>query len=366
MKNLNIALGGPRSVAAAADTEVGPPELLQVSHNSSLTTHHTMKLKINELNLELQTRAATNQKKVDDYAKDMIEGLEFDPVIVFRESKDAYPIYLVDGFHRVYATQKIGLDEIEANIIYGTHGSALSYALKVNADHGLQRTNKDKQKALQIAWENRDILIPEPNGQDENGKPNGLPSARQLAVICGVSPRFAAYFIEIQRVMLMHTPPSEATEKAPEVSAFTGKKLAFTGDDNGTAVDANFHHTEERNATRRQLLKENKDRYGVFIPERIRPAFLSTAPKDLLVDLGGIRKKLDDRRLEGDIAFTQFIPFAMRHLDNMIRSVRAGLPHCVCRICQGRGRGCSACSELGFQTKGQFDRTAKDFKPENE
>jgi len=62
-------------------------------------------------------------------------------------------------------------------------------------------------EALQIAEENRDILFPEPNGQDENSKPNGLPSSRQLAEICGVSQPHAAEFVKNLGGVNVYTPP---------------------------------------------------------------------------------------------------------------------------------------------------------------
>jgi len=57
--------------------------------------------------------------------------------------------------------RELGRDEIEANVIYDDHSAALTYTLKANSKHGLQRSNADKRRVLQIAWDNRFELFPE-------------------------------------------------------------------------------------------------------------------------------------------------------------------------------------------------------------
>jgi len=112
--------------------------------------------------------------------------------------------------------------------------------LKANAKHGLRRSREDKQHALEMAWENRQALFPEPKGTDKNGKPNGLPSSRQLAAVCYVSQPTAEYFIEKSGGVQLHTPSKKDSE--------TVRKA-------------------------KQNLKVGKDCYGEVIPEGLLPIF---------------------------------------------------------------------------------------------
>lgn len=91
-----------------------------------------------------QSRCEINTFQVDDYVEALKNGDQFPPVEVFCNQDD---YYLVDGFHRFEAYQKIGLIEVEAIIHDGDLRDAILYAAGVNADHGLPRTYADKRKA---------------------------------------------------------------------------------------------------------------------------------------------------------------------------------------------------------------------------
>ena len=99
-----------------------------------------------------------------------------------------------------------------------------AYALKANGKNGLHRNNADKRHALEMAWNERDILF--------KGKE---PTSRQLAALCGVSDRLAAYFIEEKGVRDLHN-TSDATTCTED-------------------------HLEERNPNVLRNLKEGKDRF---------------------------------------------------------------------------------------------------------
>lgn len=56
----------------------------------------------------------------------------------------------------------------------------------------------------------------------------------------------------------------------------------------------------------------------------------------------------------------QFRQSDLIELQNAVRTAKFARPHCVCRICQGHGRGsCTACHGTGFQTKAQYDNNPK-------
>ena len=111
---------------------------------------------------DLQPRCETDWGTVRDYAEAMREGAKFPPVIVI---SDGTRYWLADGFHRVHATRKAGLSEIEADVREGDRRDAVLFAMGANASHGKRRTNEDKRRAVRLLlndpewsqWSDREI-----------------------------------------------------------------------------------------------------------------------------------------------------------------------------------------------------------------
>jgi hypothetical protein len=76
----------------------------------------------------------------------MRSGIQFPAIDVFRID-DRY--YLVDGFHRLQAAQKVGRENIHAEIHQGTIRDAIIFSAGTNTRHGIQRTNADKKRVVQ-------------------------------------------------------------------------------------------------------------------------------------------------------------------------------------------------------------------------
>jgi hypothetical protein len=81
--------------------------------------------------------------------------------------------YLVDGWHRYHAAQKLDMKDIVVTIHHGNSKDALAFALKANQAHGIRRTNADKRRAVEVALAEWPDL-----------------SSRSLADLCGVSHEF--------------------------------------------------------------------------------------------------------------------------------------------------------------------------------
>jgi hypothetical protein len=89
-------------------------------------------------------------------------GLRFPAVVVFTDGEN---FWLGDGFHRVRAAGKAGLNEILAEIRQGGQRDALLFSISANAEHGLPRTNADKRHAVLLVlndpewrlWSDREI-----------------------------------------------------------------------------------------------------------------------------------------------------------------------------------------------------------------
>jgi hypothetical protein len=95
-----------------------------------------------------QFRDQINQDVVKDYAEKMREGENFPPLdTVF----DGVTHWLVDGFHRYFASHDLGFKEVQINYKPGTQEEAQLLAMGVNAGHGLQRNNATKRKVVEAA-----------------------------------------------------------------------------------------------------------------------------------------------------------------------------------------------------------------------
>lgn len=94
---------------------------------------------------ETQSRAAIDQDTVQNYCDSMLDGEEFPPIIVFF---DGLEYYVVDGYHRCYASKKAGIKDVAAKVMSGSLRDAILYSTGVNPDHGLPRNRDDKRKIV--------------------------------------------------------------------------------------------------------------------------------------------------------------------------------------------------------------------------
>ena len=122
-----------------------------------------------------QSRAEFNEQTVAEYAEVMADpNTVFPPVVVYSDGKD---YWLADGFHRLAAWQRIGREEIPADIREGDRRMAILHSVASNSAHGLRRTNADKRHAVMLLLED-----PEWSGWSD----------REIARRCAVSNRFVS------------------------------------------------------------------------------------------------------------------------------------------------------------------------------
>lgn len=93
-----------------------------------------------------QPRAATDQEAVREYAADMKAGAEFPPLSVVFDGEN---YWLWDGFHRWHAWNRLGVEEVLAEVRMGTQRDATLLAVSANYDHGKRRTNDDKRRVVE-------------------------------------------------------------------------------------------------------------------------------------------------------------------------------------------------------------------------
>jgi len=109
-------------------------------------------MKIADLHIDAgtQVRVRAHEETVSEYAEAMQAGSQFPPIVVFH---DGSHYFVGDGFHRLLAAVRIGLEEIAADIRKGTASDALWFALGANKENGLRMTSEDKKHAILLALE---------------------------------------------------------------------------------------------------------------------------------------------------------------------------------------------------------------------
>ncbi len=95
-----------------------------------------------------QTRTATDDDAIEDYAERYRAELEMPPVVVFFDGTDHW---LADGFHRLAAAALAGRGEIPTDLRPGTVQDARRYAIGANQAHGVRLTNADKRRKIGMA-----------------------------------------------------------------------------------------------------------------------------------------------------------------------------------------------------------------------
>jgi hypothetical protein len=103
-----------------------------------------------------QARMGINAEVVASYAEALRAGIHLPPPDLVRDD-DNDCFWTADGHHRVLAHDKLHGDdqayELEAMVQRGTHRDAVLLAVAANGDHGLQRTNADKRRAVTLLLE---------------------------------------------------------------------------------------------------------------------------------------------------------------------------------------------------------------------
>lgn len=266
----------------------------------------------------LQTRVEINEDVVSEYAEVLREGGTFPPIVLYTTdpksdllAKSVY--FLADGFHRLEAAKRLGRFEIEAEVREGDRTAALKAALKANAAHGLRRTNADKRHALELAWENRRELF----GAD--------PSSRELAAVCAVSARSAAYFLEDMKVCNLHTPDSSTPTLAAAKRSEAGA-----------------------------------DRFGLPIPDHLQAALKSKALAKMSRVIRSLAAEIVRERERGNYVFAKVSQSSLITLSNAAANLKLETPYCVCPNC--RGAGCRACGKTGLQTKMEYERNPREVR----
>ena len=164
-----------------------------------------MKIKIEELDLSLQTRAGTDAETIDNYAEAMADGAQFPEVTVFT---DGAHYWLADGFHRVMAAKQNGRTVIAADVRKGTEDDAVVFGGTANNKQGKRPTRADVQHFLQMVWDRREAIF------------GGTPTGGNLAEKCGVGQATGVRFVQAK---LAEMPVAQANPTLSKIKLQTSQ-----------------------------------------------------------------------------------------------------------------------------------------------
>ena len=319
-----------------------------------------MKIKIDELDLSLQTRAGTDAETIDNYAEAMADGAQFPEVTVFTDGRR---YWLADGFHRVMAAKQNGRTVIAADVRKGTEDDAVMFGGTANNKQGKRPTRADVQHFLQMVWDRRQSIV------------GGTPTGGNLAERCGISHTTGNRFVN-ERLAEMPKAPVRAPRTKCEVKMPTRPDKLIGADGKMYPVrpvapvravaPVAAPKAPVRNAPKAPVRPSKPahvvpvDRYGTEIPVEIQEAFEGSPLADILTCVSRARVALRKGFEDKDPAFAAVRQDALVQLNNAYNFISAAEPHCVCRMCQGQG--CRACHNRGWQTEDEYKNNPKEFK----
>lgn len=199
-----------------------------------------------------QVRINENPEAVDRYADALSRGVMLPPIHVFFDGSNYWP---GDGYHRLAAHRKNGLDNITCVVHEGDRTAALEYACQANQEHGLPLSNADKQNIVQIYF-----AIPGNENKNNSAVAKVLgvsvPFIKNVRAKAGIKPSPASHVgagsLKRQQVDGLPKPVPEGEE--------LNRLNKSTHDEPGKAVTVNLpDHDEQEFAT--ELLRNFDPRY---------------------------------------------------------------------------------------------------------
>lgn len=124
---------------------------------------------------DTQPREAIAQQLIEEYADDMVAredgvlvnhaGQPWPAVVVYASPTEAGTYWLADGYHRVAAARRAGLERIQVELRDGELRDAILHSVGANSSHGLRRSRSDARRAVRRlllddewrVWSNEEI-----------------------------------------------------------------------------------------------------------------------------------------------------------------------------------------------------------------
>lgn len=268
-----------------------------------------------DLKADTQSRVALCKETIAEYAKAVLAGVELPPIDVFFDGSD---YYIGDGWHRAFAWLDAKIANIPVIMHNGGQRDALLFAAGANKTHGLNRTNADKRRAVEIML--RDAEWAEWSNV-------------RIAEHCGVGDMLVA---DVRR-QVPESGTSDDFEQEEEVEESDGEPAPTEAPKPATRVgkDGKRYPVKEKPAAVK----------GPSI------ATLSMPYKRACNDLVRIKSDLNaiakDEKTGAHLA-TKIVRIT-RDIDSLRGAINQSEPLELCGKC--RGDGCQHCARTGFWTR---------------
>lgn len=286
---------------------------------------------------DININGGTQQRNIDNdtvsrYAELMKENSDFEPVRIICDGKENW---LVDGFHRYFAAQKLNRNYIEAEIENGTQRTAVFKSFCVNSKHGLPRQPGTlKEIVLKI--------LKDP----EWSKMSQVDIAKHV----GCTKQFVNKIIN-EKVNQLTEKDNKKTE--PEKSKNENK---------ADTSESTAESTESQEVEKEVVYDET----GRQVPENLVSVFKRVNEiKVIIAMLQELVKKAKTARDANDPLYSLCkIELLKQEVGNLKRFYKFMLPYAVCPYCSAdvSNKECRACNGGGFVNKITYDASPSDLK----
>jgi len=280
----------------------------------------------------------TQQRPVDDkvvarYAAMKKDGSTFPPVDIITDGKSNF---LIDGFHRYFASIKLGKKYLEANITNGTQRDAIHASFSANKYNAVPRPDGTVKNILLVIW-----------NDDKWNKVSVTDTAKHVGCTRAyVTARFAEFDKEAAGEV------KKTKKKKPSASLFKP-----------STVDV------RRGESKYEMKKPEKkvlDATGKQVPEHLVEFFeRANEFRQPIKQLNDMLKTIRKGKEAGDLIY-KFIKIEnlTAEIGNVKRILRFALPYAVCPYCGGdeKNAECRACDGCGFVNEMTYKSTPKELK----
>ncbi len=306
----------------------------------------------------MQLREKTNLDYVEELAETIGDNgwpTDIPPCIVFY---DGSSYWLADGHHRYLAAQRAGNQKVLCDIRRGDKTAALWHAIGSNATHGLRRTNEDKRRAVELAYQLEPSLSDREIARRacvSNGMASSLLRERRkpTAPVCNLHTVEPTETASPLPVCNLHT-----VEESPPAPGLRGDNVITpnnsTGRDRGKAKPGKPAPNaadvppaaSELDAIVRQL-RECQTRLNA----------VARSPGCELLRSNYLKLKSETR--EGETVERLYSP----DLANAVKELEHWRPHSACPSCRENVRpGCELCRGTGWITAATWERLPERLK----
>ena len=280
----------------------------------------------------------TQQRAVDDdvmkrYSALMKDGVKFPPVFIITDGKNNF---LWDGFHRYFATLRLGKKYIEANVENGTRRDAVYFSFSANKENAFPRQPGTAKGIIEKILKDADW---------------SKLSIREIANHVGVTERYVKKIQADLKSYGVNCSPHRPNSKPNNQLNRAKTRRAKRGDSE-----------YEMQVPDKKVL----DSTGKQVPEHLVKYFeRSNEYRQMIKQLNDQLKTVREGKEAGDL-FYKFIKIEnlTAHIGNVKRIYRFALPYAVCRYCGGdeNNAKCRACDGCGFVNEITFKSTLKELK----